>query len=428
MAGAADKRSPSPHSGRLLSVITQHYLKSSDFNGYSLHRLRYDVDLSEDGALRLVTELVGAEKIDVISSGMDENPHVRRWPDKPTSEQIAELQQNGLRDVCAYPSAHHLEGILDRSAYDGRPFTLELALGQAQLSFRAFDCAVLEYYRNDPRYNFTNSDISGRICISDEFYEQASCEDRVSVETFGYAHDPEGRRVVVVFLRYLHKLTSKHQQVWQTHLVKGDFVLHPDYRRITLGSWDLGRSIFDAFLEEIREVNRISGLIGRPRLFLHDFPKRPDGFGFLTRPTKKAFDEFVCLLDKMMSDNINRKFFLGEVTDFNERLRADGMVEKERKGTIQLLQEWLHARFHMEDSEPLDEVFKTFRDTRNPRSRIAHEISHNKFDEAYMDQQRDLMKRAYSAVWGLRLAFQSHPMLRGYQAPKHLDSARIYLN
>lgn len=426
MARDAYRRSPSTSSGRLLSAITQHYLKSGDFNGYPLNRVCYDIGLSEEKALGVVTELVRAEKTDVICSGMDENPHIRRWPAKPIAEQIVALQQNELRDVCAYPSVRHLDEILDRSAYHGMPFTLELALGQAQFSFRAFDCIVLEYYGNDPRYNFTNSDISGGICISDEFYEQVSLADRVSVETFGYAHDSTGHRVVVVFLRYLHKLTSKHQQIWQTHLVKGDFVLHPDYRRVTLGSWGRGRSIFEAFIDEIREVNRICGLIGRPTLFLKDF--RPSGFGFLTRPTKKAFDEFVFLLDKMMSDNINPRFFLGEVADFNERLRADRTVEKEKKGRIQLLEEWLSARFHMEDSSPLDEVFKTFRDVRKPRSRNAHEISQNKFDRAYVDQQRDLMKRAYRAVWGLRLAFQRHPMLRGYQAPDDLDSAQIYMN
>src|SRR5260370_26504350 len=104
MARAAYKQSPFTPSGRLLSVITEDYLKSGDFNGYPLYRVCYDIGLSKEEALRVVTELVRAETTDVISSGMGENPHVRRWPDKPTAEQIAALQQNGLRDACAYPS------------------------------------------------------------------------------------------------------------------------------------------------------------------------------------------------------------------------------------------------------------------------------------------------------------------------------------
>jgi hypothetical protein len=162
-----------------LSVITEHYLKSGDFNGYPLHRVCYDIGLSEEEALRVVTELVRAEKTDVISDGMDENPHVRRWPDKPTAEQIAALQQNGLWDACAYPSVHHLEEILDRSAYHGTPFTLELALGQAQLSFRAFDCTVLEYYCNDP------ATISQTATYPEEFAFPTSSMNRFSLRT-GY--------------------------------------------------------------------------------------------------------------------------------------------------------------------------------------------------------------------------------------------------
>ncbi len=57
----------------------------------------------------------------------------------------------------------HLEAVVDRAAYRDTPYTLALKLGEAQLAFRPFDLSVLEFYRNDPRYHYSNDDIGGWI-------------------------------------------------------------------------------------------------------------------------------------------------------------------------------------------------------------------------------------------------------------------------
>ena len=64
-------------------------------------------------------------------------------------------------------------------------------------------------------------------------------------------------------------------------------------------------SIFRAFVEELKVINEMSVLIGKPHLFLNSYSdERPKKFGFLLRPTEVEFNNFMLLLDKMMSDNL----------------------------------------------------------------------------------------------------------------------------
>ncbi len=59
--------------------------------------------------------------------------------------------------------------------------------------------------------------------------------DKFLLETFGFSYDAELSRAVAVFLRYLSDLTPQHQQIWNTKLLQGDFELHPDYSKISMG-------------------------------------------------------------------------------------------------------------------------------------------------------------------------------------------------
>ncbi|MBL2669435.1 AAA family ATPase, partial [Klebsiella pneumoniae] len=76
--------------------------------------------------------------------------------------------------------------------------------------------------------------------------------------------------------------------------------------------------------------------IGKPELFRKDYSDdMPKEFGFLLRPTLSEFNNFMLLLDKMMSDNINKKFFEGDVELEIEKEREDGKIVVRPKGTIQ---------------------------------------------------------------------------------------------
>lgn len=71
-----------------------------------------------------------------------------------------------------------------------------------------------------------------------------------------------------------------------------------------------------------------------------DVPSESGGvrkFGFLVRPTHSEFNDFVLMLDKVMSDNINKEFFRDDVASESEEERADGKVVVRAKGTVQML-------------------------------------------------------------------------------------------
>jgi len=85
--------------------------------------------------------------------------------------------------------------------------------------------------------------------------------DQVVLQTFGFSYNSDLNRAVAVFLTYLSDLRPQHQQIWNAKILNGDYKLHPDYCKIMRGNWDLGVSIFDAFVEELHHINEMCKLI-----------------------------------------------------------------------------------------------------------------------------------------------------------------------
>lgn len=333
--------------------------------------------------------------------------------------------------ACAYPTITHLANVVDYNSYTGKPYTLELALGEPQISFRAFDLSVLEFYRNDPRYTYTTDDIRGKIHLTSEYYESQSMKesDKILLSTFGFCYDDELNRAVAVFLRYLADLSPEHQQIWKAKETVGNYNLHPDYYSNTiLGDWGERISIFSAFIEELQIINKMANAMGRPNLFRNDFSAqdKPVEFSFLVRPTLKDYNEFVLLLDKMISDNINKDFFKGEVQEEYDETRSDGKVIVRYKNTIALLDEWLRSKFQTDDWRPIQEMIKTFRDIRKQRQQPAHRINDNTFDQQYIHKQRGLILSAYQSIRDIRLIFANHPRCSHIEISKTLFEGRIW--
>lgn len=314
----------------LLNNATEFYLGSKDFNGYPCHHVRRTTGMSADQLRELLRPLVEEGRISLVFGDRHPNPHIRAFADEPIPQQLAKLEQDELHHTCIYPTRAHLSQVNNQHEYHDRPYALLLALGSGQLEFRAFDLSVLEHYRNDPRYYYRNDDIRGSISISDEYYLSPDVpeKDQILLETFGFAYDSDLNRAVAAFLIYLSRLSPEHQQVWRSKELEGDYKLHPDYfRNSILGEWGEKVSVFDAFTEELRLINRMCEIIGRPSLFRDDFrDNKPRNFGFLVRPTLAEYNAFTLTLDKMMSDNINKKFFMGEVPDETEQERDDGKI------------------------------------------------------------------------------------------------------
>jgi len=195
-----------------------------------------------------------------------------------------------------------------------------------------------------------------------------------------------------------------------------------------MGDWDDGGSLFTAFLEEQHLINEMSRLMGRSGLFRKEFrgDSRPNGFGFLVRPTRVELNSFIHLLDKLLSDNINIEFFKGEVDLETETPRQDGKIVVRRKGSLQLLEEWLKKTHKCADTKPRDEMVAVFKNVRQRRQRPAHAIDEDVFDQQYLKDQRQLMIDMYKAVRTLRLILGQDPSSRSCEVPSWLQSEKIW--
>lgn len=400
-----------------LEYISEFYLSSSDFNGVPVRTLRKDLGLELPAVKELLVRLLRTEQIDLLFGNIHPNPHIKAFSQTTHEQQLQFLEEIGLTgSVCVYPGKVHLMTLPLEARFEGRPFDLELARGNGQLEHRAFDLAVLEHYRNDPRFAYETNFINGSISIKDEYFESDTMPERdhVLMQTFGFAYDADLNRAVAVFLRYLADLSPEHQRVWHSKMLGGDYKLHPDYFRSSiLGEWATKISIFEAFTMELKLINEMSVLIGNAPLFRQIFDaERPRDFGFLLRPTLTEFNAFVLLLDKMLSDNIDKAFFENELLLAEDRTREDGKIEVRQKGTLALLEEWLRKFFRPANSEPFEAMFKALRTVRHLRQKPAHAVNENRFDQAYFKQQRQLMIDAYAALRTLRLVLANHPKVR----------------
>lgn len=415
---------------RILTEITRRYLASGDFNGTPLYFLAKELEIPWEGFFQDVAELIQENKLRVIFSNTDVNPHIIRLGFEPVSMQLDKLPKADVH-ACGYPTLEHLENTVNRYDYEGKPYTLNLALGEPQLSYRAFDLSVLEYYRNDPRYEYLTNDIYGQISLTTKYFEskQIPDSDRIFLDTFGFCYDADLNRAVAVYIRYLSYLSSEHQQIWKAKELQGDYKLHPDYYRSTIvGDWGESIPIFEAFIKELQIINKMAIAMGRPCLFRIDFSKqsKPREFSFLVRPTLKEYNDFVLLLDKMLSDNINKDFFKDEIPYEYDETRSDGKVIVHTKNTLTMLDEWFQSRFRTSDWQSFDATIKTLREIRRQRQRPAHGIDENVFDQQYIHQQRELILAAYKAVQTIRLLFSNHPNCKGIEVNQVLLEGKIW--
>lgn len=343
------------------------------------------------------------------------NPHIRAFGDESPQAQVEKLDALGDAPFVIYPTRAVLADAVDRTEYQGRPYTLALALGRPQLDYACFDPIALEFYHRDPRYVFWSDDIQGNISVGNEAYESDKfpAKHKVLLQSFAFAFNDELDRAVAVFYTDLSRLSSEHQHLWQMHELEGAYRMHPDaYRALVVGDWGLKVSLGDAFIEELKTINRMCELIGWKPLFKNSYGSRPHGFRFMLRPTRRELNEFVLLLDKMLSDNINVDFFPENISRTTETERKDGKVEVKHRGSIAMLEEWLNKAVRLPDPAPIDEILRELREIRKLRQKPAHAVDDDAYDPALFKEQRRLFLNGYDVVRTLRLLLANHPRAR----------------
>lgn len=420
-----------PSDDEILAVIRDFFVDSRDFNGIPASGLARAVGLEWAELRPRIEALVRVRKVDAAFAGYAVNPHIKRLPDLPVDAQAKGLELEEPTGICLYPAAEVVAASSDLSRYDGVPYLLRLALAEAQLTPVFFELSVLEKYFRDPRYSCHFHDRAGSISVHDEHYlsDQMAERDKVLLQSFGIGYDEKRSRVVVAYLRYLADLTSEHQQIWKAHEIAGKCTMNSDYERSSIhGMFPEHYSVYEALIQEQREINKLSQLIGKPPLFRATFEerKRPLEFSPMLRPTLRNLQEFALTLDKMLSENLNREFFRADILLEDRIAATDGSVEVRQLGTITLLERWLDANYRDRDGNDVgNDVVEPLREVRKARQPTAHSLSQDAYDSSLPNKQDALLAAALRSLQKLRLIFSSHPKASGYSAPDWLDGHKI---
>jgi hypothetical protein len=415
----------------ILDRILNFFTDSSDFNGISVHDLSVEFRVPWEKMRDILSELLKGKRITLEFASHSLNPHIKRLPDLPLDQQLTRLFDEDPFSICAYPTSDVILDFVDMSIYDIRPFTKRLALSEPQLMPVYFNLEVLDRYYRDPRYRFNFGDSDGSIGVTTEHYESKGFaeQDKIFLKTFGIGYDSTRNRVVVVFLRYLSDLSPEHQQIWNTHVVQDKCTMNSDYERASIyGFWPQYHSVYQAFLTEQSEINKLAEIIGKPSFFIKTFEmNRPQEFIPMLRPTRKNLDEFILLLDKMLSENINRDFFKYEIPLEHIVHRDDGSKEIQQIGTLQLLEKWLSEKCSTRNHEDVShEVVFPLKEVRKLRQQPAHKLQGDEYDHKYPQLQDELLGKVCRSLTKLRYILWSHPKAREhYSPPTWLDSDKI---
>lgn len=133
----------------------------------------------------------------------------------------------------------------------------------------------------------------------------------------------------------------------------------------------------------------------------------------------RSYLDFVNVLDKMLSQNIDIGFLGEDVPREDERGRP--------KGTIQLLQDWFEAVWlPASDASSAAAFLRPLKDIRKQRQRPAHKVEANAYDLGLFEKQKDLMDSACQSLMALATALSKNPDAASVAVPDILSRILVY--
>lgn len=407
-----------PSMDELAELALSYYLDSNDHNGLRVE----SICKRDSGDLRAWLDQVAEHPhLEILTITLETNPHIIRTGFASPSDTAAALNQPDLSlyHTTIYPSKLLLSERIDADRNQSRPFCRELDLGEHQLAFRFFKIATLEKYFRDPRFDWRFDGIYGRIYPqTDEDGNPLVNESEFAfVKQFGAAYLADRERplpCITVTLRDLKELNPFDQAHWKQHEIAEKAIPHPDfYGSVVTGNWGNYISIYNAVFEEISLINDICSQIGWKPMFAEDFLEDPPReFFLMPRPTKRNLDRFFEIADKVLSDNLNRSFFIAGRHSVSA-IGEDGSP----LGTRALLIRWIKKNFRFSDDSHIKEIDSSLKKVRSIRSKSSHSIGLDAYSEDIYLQQRSAVKEIYNAVRNIRMTLQCHPIGRTIDAP-----------
>jgi len=428
-------------------LVFSFFCESSDFNGIPLRKISNLLGLDYKDSIDQVKELV-MENIASIQSST--NPHIVGFTHHAIGPQLEVLEQakhiriskevsgsielvteNTEHPICVYPSKAYLEKNRNLDEFGYAIYKAALALAEPQLSFRFFETSVLERYSSDPRFDFEFHDFSGGIsCKHDESGKALLREeDQIFLKSFGLGFDSNSNRLIAVPLRSIGGLSPEHQIYWSTKEVPASEckVLADYFDNIIRGNWITARSVFSALIDEINAIHKLTATIFGTPLFRKelDGKYRPKNFTFFFAPTTKNYYDFINLLDKYLSENINKTFFKGKLSLEERKVIDEDTFERIQKGTLRLLEEWISKVFRYEDDSIPEKIMTPLKKVRKERQKPAHRVIDNNYDPSLIELQKSIMEACYLSLRSIRRNIQTHPKAKNLELDHRLDEDNV---
>lgn len=137
----------------------------------------------------------------------------------------------------------------------------------------------------------------------------------------------------------------------------------------------------------------------------------------------KKYYDFVLVIEKMVIHNISVKAFLKDSFKISSIDRKD--ENGKDKGSLVMLEEWLHKNISNTNFDIDDIILKPLRKIRKMRQIPAHELSSTSYDLDIYQKQDDLVKELYGAVSAMRSLFMCHPATRNVEIPEYVLNGRF---
>lgn len=428
-------------------LVYSFFCESADFNGIGLRSISQQLGLDYEDSIDKVKELVKARVVDIQSST---NPNIIGFTHHAIETQLEILEkakrievtnqvigsfnivtENTEFPICLYPTGEFLEKNRDITEFGYAKYKAALALAEPQLSFRFFETEVLERYSNDPRFDFEFHDFSGSIShkYNDSGNPILRKEDQIFLKSFGLGFDPRSNRVIAVLLCDLGRLSSEHQVYWSSKEIPASEckVLSEYYDNVIRGGWITAKSVFYALIDEINAIHKLTASIFGIPLFQKELngENRPRNFTFFFSPTTQNYYDFINLLDKYLSENINKPFFERWLELEERKQIEENTFERIQKGTLRLLEEWINTVFTYGDESIPKEIMKPLKRVRKERQTPAHKVINNDYDPSLVDLQKEIMESCYLSLGSIRRNIQTHPKAKSVELDDDLDYANV---
>lgn len=411
-----------------LELVVKHYLNSRDFNGLPASTFCSEPEVSEDTARTIIMALFKNGSIVVQYAG---NPHIKAFSNTPTADdQIKAIAESSLDYLCLYPSPSVLKDRVAASQLHDRPYTKMLMLGCGQLDALFFNSEVLERYTANPAFEVFDDGTSGSITTRSA-HSSNGIDDYVYLKAFGHGYSKTvvKQHLIVSYPCYLRNLPPKHQMHWCSHQISEGLIDSDFLARSYHGEFTENISVYEAILQQIREINTICEMMNEPPLFKKVFENGvPDSnYGPMRKPTLRAYRGFALSLTKVVLDNVNKDFFKRLLSINETGTNASGEKVEKYKSIPRLLNEWFDViHYRAADGNVIPSIIDPLKNLNSVRGQEAHAVYKDELDDKWLDEQKKLVTSIYNALDGLRLILSTHPKIKGrYSGPEVLEKVKI---